>query len=226
MKNRKQGRVQKKGYARLTAVGMLTILLFIFIWSVYPGYIFHDLYLSRTISNGCAATEVLSDAVSVKQYFKPQLSWLGSIQIAAEFDTEAVKGETLFFSLCEESGKVIFSCEVVPEEMESGMYYDIAVRKKLNTETVYYWCLTSPESADCKWQLMYTEYVENQAPENLLFLVGDDGYGSENAQTVSQYTYYIHFDKAVTVAGYWISGILIYIICLEIVDRIFIRLKR
>lgn len=206
-------------YLKWIAKGILTILLLLFMWSVYPGYVFHDNYLSTTASNRSVATEVLSDSVLVTQYFTPQLPYLISIQIVAQFDETAMREETLIFSVCEENGKMLCSYDIQLEEMESGMYYDVLVDLKVKPGEVYYWSLTAPAEEACEWKLMYTNYIEDQAPENSLFLVGDNQYGGENSQTVSQYNYRSHFDKSVIIAGWWMSGILVYIICLEIADR-------
>ena len=98
----KRDSLRKKDIARWIATGILTILLLVFLWAAYPGYVFHDYFLSKTMSNRYTSTEVLSGQMMATQYFVPQLPRLYSIQIAAEFDEEKTNGETVTFSLCEE----------------------------------------------------------------------------------------------------------------------------
>lgn len=220
----KRVQIRKIDFARWIVVGVLTAVLLVFMWAAYPGYIFHGFFLSRTISNRSTVTEVLSNQTLTTQYFVPQFPYLRSIQIAVEFEEEKTENEKVAFSLCEESGEALFTCNIALGEMKSGVYYDIVVDQKLKQGAVYYWNITSPTDSTLGWRVMYTENVDDQAPENNLFFVDNSLYGNEDAQTISQYNYYQHLDKAVIIAGFWMSGILVYIICLEIVDRIFKRI--
>ena len=216
----KRDSLRKKDIARWIATGILTIRLLVFLWAAYPGYVFHDYFLSKTMSNRYTSTEVLSGQMMATQYFVPQLPRLYSIQIAAEFDEEKTNGETVTFSLCEESGNVLFTRDIALSEMEAATYYDIVVNQKLEPGRTYFWNITSPRDSAPGWKVMYTEYVEDQAPENILFHIDDNPYGNEAAQTISQYNYYQHHDKSLIIAGFWMMGILAYIICLEIIRRV------
>ena len=207
--------------AKWIAKGILTIILLIFMWAAFPGYGFHTWFLSTTASHRSVTTEVLSDSVLATQYFTPVLPYLRSIQFAVDFEEQFEGEENATFSLCEESGKEIFSREISIADMESSLYYEVEIDKRLKTGRVYYWSITSPMDSSYDWKIMYTEYPEDQAPENTQFLVGDNLYGGVEAQTISQYVYYDHHDKIVIIGGFWACGILFYIVCLEIIDRIF-----
>ena len=217
----KRGPLRKKDIARWIVTGILTIILLVYIWAAYPGYVFHDFFLSKTLSSRYTSTEVLSSQSVATQYFVPQLPRLYSIQIAAEFDEEKATGETVTFSLCEESGNVLFTRDIALSEMEAATYYDIVVNQKMEPGRTYFWNITSPQDPSSEWKVMYTEYVEDQAPENSLFCIDNIPYGDEAAQTISQYNYYQHHDKSLIIAGFWMMGILAYIICLEMIRRVF-----
>lgn len=202
------------------ATGILTVILAVFMWSAFPGYVFHTWFWSDTASNHSVVTEVLADSVLTTQYFAPILPFIRSIQFAVEFEEEVDEGETVLFSLCDEDENVIFSQEIPISDMESNTYYDVEINQRLKTGRNYYWSLTSPMSAAYDWKMMYTELPGDQAVENQLFLIGNDTYGSGDAQTISQYVYYDHHDKVVIIGGFWSGGILVYLICLEVINRI------
>ncbi|MDE7043478.1 MAG: hypothetical protein K2O97_00370, partial [Acetatifactor sp.] len=77
------------------------------------------------------------------------------------------------------------------------------------------------ETDDLNLRLMCTNYTEDQAPENTLFLLNENQVG-ENTQTVSQYTYLVHPDKIVIVGGYWMGFVMLYIICMDVATRLFV----
>lgn len=206
--------------------GILTAVLILFMSLSWPGFTFHNHYLSKTLSEECVTTEVLWNHIMATQYFIPQLPHLESIQIAAEYNEELKDHDFMTFLLCDESGKILVNKDYMLQEVSNGSYFEIPVNKKLKPGKTYYWSLVSPEDEKCQWRVMYTEYLERQAPENSLFLVGENGYGGENAQTVSQYNYKIHLDKSVILAGYWLTAVLVYIVCLEMANRFFDKKKQ
>ena len=220
MENEKKITIPTKINAKWIAKGILTIILLVFMWSAYPGYGFHTLYLSDTASHRYVTSEAISNTV-MTQYFTPILPYLESIQLAVEFNEEYETEEKVTFVLCKETGKELFSCEIPLKDMESNLYYEVKVNQRLKTGEVYYWSLTTPIDEAYDWKPMYTEYPEDQEPENVRFLVGDNAYGSSEAQTISRYVYYDHHDKVVIIGGFWAGALLAYIVGLEIINRVF-----
>lgn len=200
--------------------GILTLILFLFCLSVWPGYLIHDYDLSRTISEGALFTEVLKDSDIIIQYFSPQKVLLSDIEFAIDYE-EQNKGEILLFTLCNEEGKELFSCSIPMEEIEAGSYYSVPVRQRLKVGEIYYWSLSAPEGWRGGCRLMYTPIVANQALENLHMEVSGQLYDPETYQSVSQYNYIVHKDKAVIAGTYWTGAIVLYLIMMELIDRLF-----
>ena len=210
-------KVEKKLWA---ARCVLTVLLIGFMLWAWPGYLAHDYYISETLSNRYEPTEVLSGQSTVTQYFIPQDTHLASIHIAVIFDSANVEDETIEFTLYEESGREILS-EVIPlKQLYSGHYYDIKINKRVKTDQEYYWVLSAPESGLANLQVMFTGHLADQAPDNTLFLLNDKPI-HDTAQSVSEYIYLSHPDKIIIICGYWISAILVYIIGLDLANRVF-----
>lgn len=202
------------------ARGILTILLLCCMWAVYPGYFIHNYFLSTTISSSCTTTSILPSTTQATQYFVPQLPYLDAIQFAVEYNEENIQDQMITFFLCDESSdKVIVTQDIPLKDIQSSCYYEISIRKKLNPGKEYYWYLIAPKDETCGFRILYTENLADQAPENSLFLINNTP-ESEYAQTVSQYQYYVHPDKVIIIAGYWMSSILVYIVCLEILNRL------
>lgn len=160
------------------------------------------------------------DYSMLEQHFVPRQTYLKGVQFAAVFEEGNVDNQEISFLLCEESGKEIFSKAVRLDEMESGHYYQVEVDRRLKTDQAYYWALVGPGTAGVDFQLMYTNHVEDQAPENTVLILNENQVG-ENAQTISQYTYVVHPDKVIIIGGYWMGAVLVYIICMDVVTRIF-----
>lgn len=219
--------IQKNGNTKIIwgIRGLLTIVLIVFCLGVWPGYFIHDFYLSKTSSVHGELTQILENGELVVQYFIPQATHLGSIQFVLSYEEEKAEEQILTFLLCEENGKEILTKEVPIKEIKRKLYYDMPVNKRLKPGQIYYWALVMPADLDASCSVMYTNVVEDQAPENLYFTINDQLSGGETAQTVSQYNYYAHPDKAVILGVYWISAFLVYLVALEIVDRIFKRNK-
>lgn len=197
---------------------ILTVALVGFILCVWPGYLAHDYYVSRTFSERHEPTDVLLPQSVAVQYFVPQRSHMTGIEFALLFNEEKAGNETVRFILCEESGREIFSQEIMLEQMGSGCYYNVEIDERLKAGETYFWALTGPDAEDIELQIMYTNHLTDQAQENTLFLLNDVQYG-EISQTISQYTYLIHSDKIIIIGEYWAGAVLVYIICMDIVSR-------
>ena len=198
----------------------ITVILLLFMLAVYPGYLARDEYLSSTNSVQYMTTDELGEAAVVEQFFQPLHTYLNSIQLAIEFDEQAAGDACLSFLLWEEDQKVLASCEIPLKEISSQCYFDVEINKMLRQDKVYHWSLVLPEGTDLGCSLMYTEIIELQAPENQGFLVNGEAYGAEGAQTISQYRYYVHADKAVILGNYWCCAILLYWVAMECINRL------
>lgn len=198
---------------------ILTVLLAGCMLGVWPGYLVHDDYVSRTISDRSEAADVPAPRSAVTQYFVPRQGHMARMEFAVLFDEEKAGDSAVRFALCEESGREIFSREILLEQMESGMYYGIRIDRPLKAGGTYSWTLVSPDAEDIGFQVMYTNHLDDQAPENTLFLLGEEQYG-EIAQTVSQYTYRTHPDKIIILGKYWLGAVLAYIVCMDMVNRL------
>lgn len=202
------------------ARGVLTIILIGFVLWAWPGYLAHERFVSQTSSVHHESTDVFPAYGMAEQHFIPQKTYLAGIQFAAYFEEQSVENEEAIFLLCDESGKEIFSSAIKLDEMVSGSYYEVKFGRWLKTDQEYCWKIVGPAAADVNFQLMYTNHVEDQAPENTLFILNGNQVG-ENTQTVSQYVYFIHPDKVIVIGGYWMGSVLVYIICMDILTRIF-----
>ncbi len=215
----------RKGSRRTMAVKcILTVLLIVFILSTWPGYLFHEEYVSRTLCDRYESSDILDPGSVATQYFVPRGRHLSGIEFLVLFNESCVGNGSVEFLLCEESGHEIFSREIMLEQMESDEFYRVDFPVRLKEGTTYYWMLVGPDDEDAGLQMMYTGHLADQAPENTLFLLNDEQHG-ETAQTVSQYIYFTHADKAVIIGKYWVWAALVYIICMDIVTRLF-REKR
>ncbi len=97
--------------------------------------------------------------------------------------------------------------------------------KKLKADAQYHWTVEVTESLPYDWSLMLSEDKTGIAPENtFLEMNGIPGIGDE-AQTVSQYAYYIHKDKVIILATCWCGTFLVYLTGMEIIQKIFNRKK-
>ena len=199
----------------------VTVLLLLFMLAVYPGYLARDTYLSRTNSVQYLITDELEEATVVEQFFQPLHTYLNSIQFAIEFNEQAVGDACLSFRLWGEEQKMLASCEIPLKEISSQCYFNVEINKMLRQDKVYYWSLVMPEGNNLGCRLMYTENGELQAPENRRVLVNGEAYGAERAQTISQYRYYVHADKAVILGNYWCCAILVYLVAMECINRLF-----
>lgn len=212
--------MKKKPWQLWSVRCILTVLLIGFVLWTWPGYLAHDYYVSETFSGHYETTETLSNYSVITQYFVPQKTHLASIQFAAIFNEENVENEKVEFVLYEESGREIFSEEILLEQIENGSYHDINVNKRVTVNEKYYWVLVGPETESVNFEVMYTNYVEDQSPDNTLFLLNDEQV-NEGAQTISQYTYLVHPDKVIIIGEYWTGAVLAYIICMDVVNRFF-----
>jgi len=194
------------------------MLLIGFILCVWPGYLAHDYYVSRTFTERGESSDVLIPQSVIVQYFVPQRSYLANIELELLFNEENAEDETVRFTLCEGSGREIFSREIMLEQMESDSYYNIEIHKRLKAGETYFWTLECPDAESIGMQVMYTNHLTDQAPENTLFVLNDEQYG-EISQTLSQYTYLIHPDKIIIIGGYWTGAVLVYIIIMDILSR-------
>ncbi len=94
------------------------------------------------------------------------------------------------------------------------------IDKKVRVGELYYWRIVAPEAQEAQLSVMYTDTQEYQAPENQYITLGEEQYGNETSQSVSQYVYKVHPDKAVVIGKYWIFFVLIWILCMEAADRV------
>lgn len=127
----------------------------------------------------------------------------------------------LEFAIYDEKGKKVYNDQISIAEMQSGLYYTIPVKKKLKVGEQYYWTICATEDLPYDWRLMYSADKTGIASENtFVTLEGQQTFGEEQ-QTVSQYCYYTHKDKVIIIATCWCGSILIYLIILEIIQKIF-----
>ena len=207
-------------YKRILMIA-LTILMILLELSFWPGYLAHDFFWSKSNSAYGNYNSPYAKGVSTTQYFIPQMSWLSGIDIVADFDENAVGNETLEFAIYDEKGKKIYDDQISIAEMQSGLYYTIPVKKKLKVGEQYYWTICATEDLPYDWRLMYSADKTGMASENTFVTSeGQQTFGEEQ-QTVSQYCYYTHKDKVIIIATCWCGSILIYLIILEIIQKIF-----
>ena len=203
------------------SIGIATVLLIMVELAFWPGYLAHDFFWSKSNSAYGNYNSPYAKGVSTTQYFIPQMSGLSGIDIVADFDENAVGNETLEFAIYDEKGKKIYDDQISIAEMQSGMYYTIPVKKKLKVGEQYYWTICATEDLPYDWRLMYSADKTGIAPENTFVTSeGQQTFGEEQ-QTVSQYCYYTHKDKVIIIATCWCGSILIYLIILEIIQKIF-----
>ena len=202
---------------------VLTILMILLELSFWPGYLVHDYITNKSDSSYGSNGFAVTAETSITQYFIPQMKWLGSVDIVAAFNEEIVGDEKLNFTIYSETGKEIFNREIPISEMEDGIYYTIPVKKKLKVGEQYHWTIESTTELPYDWQLILSEDKTGIAPENTFLEVNGIQNIGEEAQTVSQYSYYIHKDKVVIIATCWCGTFLVYLICLEALQKIFNR---
>lgn len=203
---------------------LLTVLFILLELSFWPGYLVHDYFYSKSRGYGVYC-KIGDEGTNFTQYFIPQMRRLASIDIAASFPENEVGDEKIKFTLYDETGKEVL-CRWIPiSQMEDGRYYTIPIRKKLKADAQYHWTVEVTESLPYDWSLMLSEDKTGIAPENtFLEMNGIPGIGDE-AQTVSQYAYYIHKDKVIILATCWCGTFLVYLTGMEIIQKIFNRKK-
>lgn len=217
-KDERKMKTEKRKCRLWLAEGILTILLMGFMLCAWPGYLAHDSYVSKTNSIHYKCTDILSDHCVMIQHFVPQKTYLSGIQFAVSFEGADTEHAEVEFILCEGSGKELFSETLRLEEMESDCYYEVEVDRWVKAGREYYWAIVSPETDRAGFRVMYTDHIEDQAPENSMVLLNDSPVG-ENVQTISQYVYYVHPDRVIVFGGYWMGAILVYIICMDLAAR-------
>jgi len=198
---------------------ILTMALAGAMLAVWPGYAVYDTYVSNTNSYGCLLTEPLSDKGSFAQYFVPQWRWLHTIELAVQYNEEAARGQSLRFELCRGSGECIYEEEIPLERIPNGGYFGIEVDRHLQAGEEYYWSIAAPQDADSRLVVMYTDTEAYQAAENEYITWNGVGYGTGSSQSVSQYIYRLHPDRAEILGKYWTFFILVWIVCMEVADR-------
>lgn len=198
---------------------LLTLLLGVAMLATWPGYAVYDTYCSTTNSYGCDVTEPLASGERIAQYFVPQSSVLDCIEIAFQYNEDAVLEEALEFELYRASGESVLKTTIPMKQIPNGGYFGIEIGKRVKAGESYYWSVTSPQKESCGLIAMYTTNVANQAVENTYVTINEELFPAEAAQTVSQYVYRIHPSKVVILAKYWTVYIIIWLICLELVDR-------
>lgn len=202
-------------------IGMATVLLILVGLSFWPGYLVHDYFWSKSDSSYGSYSLPYAEGVSTTQYFIPQLNWLSSIDIVANFDKTAVGDEKLQFVLYDEDGNKIYSKEIAVSKMQDGLYYTIPIRKKLKAGEQYHWTLSAAEDLPYDWRLMLSTNKIGIASENTFVQLGGLQDIGEEQETVSQYCYYVHKDKVIIIATCWGGSILVYIIILEAIQKLF-----
>lgn len=200
---------------------ILSLALIIYCLMVWPGYLAHDYYTSTTNSSFSQLSEQLEGSSVIEQYFTPQFSHLYEIQFAVSYDDSSECEGYYTFLLYNENGKKIMEKAIPAEEVGSQLYYEVPVRRILNPKDTYCWKLIIPENAPENFQALYTENTETRALENRKMLINGENTDGENAQTISQYVYLSHADKALILGTYWCCGIIVYLILSECVNRLY-----
>lgn len=202
---------------------ILTGILAAAMLAVWPGYAVYEQYISETNSYHCTETEPLAGSEKISQYFVPQMSMLDEIEIAVQYNEPKAQKETIRFEVCCESGECILATDIELEQIPNGGYYGIEIGKRVKKGEIYYWTITAPKKEDCQLTVMYTENLAYQAVENTYVTKGDERYGTEAVKTVSQYVYRVHPDKAVILGNYWTVFLIVWLVCLEMADRIWAK---
>lgn len=204
--------------------GILTLgSLGIALW-LYPGYLAHGYTTSETNSAYSIFSEVLIPETTAEQFFVPQDTRLDVIQIDLLFDEERASGSCRFL-LKDENGEVLAERDLAFADMESGRYYDVEIGKTVDTDKTYSWELIFPEDMDFNCQVVYSETVGTIAQENQYLLLNGELI-SADSQMVCQYSYLSHPDKADIVGKYWISVFLVYLVLMELIDRVCMRMRK
>ena len=196
--------------------GIWTALLLAFMASVWPGYmVYEEKVLGKSnLSREAVALDV-PEGAQISQYFCPQKTRLAGIKFAIAFDEIEAERKQIVFTLRKENGDVVMSRDILLNQMDSAMYYEAKIGKRVNKGELYYWTIALPSDFSC--EILCTSIMETKAPENMMLVVGEQSYGE--GQAAAEYSYRLHLDKAEIVGKYWISAILIYILGLEIIAR-------
>lgn len=217
---------KKMSKAEMICKGILTLLLIIAELSIWPGYLVHDSYLSASYSEYAVFSEPIMEETEITQYFQPLYSRLDQLEFVLGFAQEAVGDRKVRFALYDENGIEMMSREIALSDMTSERYYVMPIEKTLSTKKTYHWTLTVPENSDCDIRFMYGEHSGGMAPENVRLERNGEPFGAEDAQATARYTYEIHPDKIVIIGGYWLGNALIYLLLMEVVDRVLKKLSK
>lgn len=196
--------------------GIWTTLLLVFMASVWPGYM---IYVEKVLGKSDLSRAVVYlDAPAgtrISQYFCPQGTRLEGIKFAICFDEIETEGKQIVFTLSKENGDVIMSRDILLNQIDSSMYYEVKIGQKVNRGERYCWTIALPSDFSC--EMLCTGIMETKTPENKMFAIGEQSY--EEVQAAAEYSYRLHPDKAEIVGKYWISAILIYILGMEMIAR-------
>lgn len=189
---------------------------------VWPGYMANNHYTSTTNSSFSQPSDTLSGSGVIEQYFVPQYSHLYGIQFVVNYDEDSIYDENCTFQLCSEDGKVICEKNIPISEIQPNLYYEVSAKRILNTNKTYCWKLILPPNAPKDFHVFYSEESPTIAVENQKMII-NDRYINETAQTVSQYIYLSHSDKALIIGTYWFMGVIVYLILAECINRFIIN---
>lgn len=217
---------KKMSKAELICKGILTLLLIVAELAIWPGYLVHDSYMSASYSEYAVFSEPILEETEITQYFQPLYSKLDQLEFVLGFNQEAAGDQKIRFCLYDEKGTEMMSQEIAFSDMTAERYYTLPIGKTLSTRKIYHWTLTVPENSGCDIRFMYGEHGNGMAPENVRLERNGELFGAEDAQATVRYTYEIHPDKIVIIGGYWMGNALIYLLLLEVVDRVLKKLSK
>ncbi len=196
---------------------LLTVGLVVFCAGVWPGYLIHTAKVAELYTEDISQTPWLSAGDVALQYFYPEDRWLSKIKIALAFDESAAKGEYLNFEIQDETGGKVCGREIYFDQIESGCYFEAAVKEKLKPGKEYAWMLSLPEESRLEYAVLCTGDAAGNAVENQVLLI--NGRDAER-NAINQYEYYAHYDKAVIIGGFWTGALLVWLVLLELTDRV------
>lgn len=195
---------------------ILTVGLAIFCFGVWPGHLIHTDRAVELYTGNYVPPQWLTSKDTAQQFFSPENSWLSRIKAAVVFDMAADE-EYLNFTLWDRKGKSICTRKIYFSQIESGGYFDIPINKKLIPGDEYVWTLTLPAAFDLQYAVLATDDAYHNAQEDISLVINGS---STPYNAVNMYFYHAYYDKVQIIGGFWIGGLMVWLVLMELTDRI------